>query len=482
MINPVQYLYFHAGAHSTDTALQGPSTHVDFAHLLRLVRAAATRLRLRGVGPGATVLTMLGDKHADFILTLAAMHEGAATASCVQHSEYPLELEPTLVVADRAVRCAAPCLTIDTAWLNDALHADDPTPPRAFDDASAPFRLAFTSGTTGGSKVLAHTLRVMRSAALDPLLAPPAPRSINMMSFASPWGLRDALTALMRGEPLLHAADPADVAALARSADVRFISGSTFQLVALAQAVQRTAQRVPSLRGIRISGSLPNAQQLTLLRSTLCPSVECRYGMSETGPASAYLTHDPAAGEGCVGRLLPGAKVEIIDDSGRVLPRGQEGRVRVRTAYMTDAYLRNPEASLHAFADGWFYPGDLGAFDDHGMLMLRGRVSEVIDRGGLRIDPSRIDAVALACPGVLDAGSFGFVSSDGHDSLGIAVVGNAGLDANALLRHIGATLGAALAPSHLILVTSIPRNDMGKAQRAELRRLYAAALRDAIIA
>jgi acyl-coenzyme A synthetase/AMP-(fatty) acid ligase len=482
MTNPVEYLYFHAGAHAADTALQGPATRVDFAQLLRLVRAAAARLRLRGIGPGSTVLTMLSDKHADFVVTLAAMHEGAATASCVQHSAYPDELEPALVVADRAVRCEAPCLNIDTAWLNDALHADDPTPPRAYTDATAPFRLAFTSGTTGENKVLAHTLPALLGAALDPVLAPPAPRSINMMSFASPWGLRDALTVLMRGEPLLHAAAPADIAALARSTDVRFISGSTFQLLALAQAVQRTAQRIPSLRGIRISGSLPSTQQLTLLRSTLSPSVECRYGMSETGPATSYLTHDPAAGEGCVGHLLPGAEVEIVDDSGRVLGHGCEGRVRVRTAYMTDGYLRNPQASTRAFAGGWFYPGDLGAFDERGMLMLRGRVSEVVNRGGLRIDPARIDAVALAYPGVVDAGAFGFVSGDGHDALGIAVVAAAGLDANALLRHISATLGAALAPSHLILVPSIPRNDMGKAQRAELRRLYADALRDTVAA
>lgn len=473
---PLDYLLFHASYRGDDIALQGLAFRLSYAQLLPMVRAAAARLRAQGIGPGTTVVTMIADKHIDFIVTLAAMHEGAATMSCVDLSDYPPGIAPTLVVTDRAIGCAAPCLHIDGAWLSDTTLGGDPTPPRGF-DADAPFRIAFTSGTTGHSKIIVQTLPRIVGAATDPAIGQQAMRNVAMMGFGSLLGFRDALATLLQGSPLYHAATVADVVALAAQQEVQFISGSTFHLLALAQVLQHTTLRLPALRQIRVSGTLPNAQQLALLQSTLCPSVECRYGMSETGPTHRYQMQDRQVGEGCVGLPVPGVETQIVDDAHRPLPPGREGRVRVRTQYMVNGYLGAPQRTAEAFIDGWFYPGDLGVIDARGMLLLRGRVSEVIHRDGHRIDPARIDAVALGHPQVIDAAAFGFVKHDGLDAICLAVVGRPELDPPALLRHISDALGMVLAPSHLIVVAAIPRNDMGKALRGELQRLYADTVR-----
>ena len=134
---------------------------------------------------------------------------------------------------------------------------------------------------------------------------------------------------------------------------------------------------------------------------------------------------------------------------------------------MADRYLGNAEASARAFKDGWFYPGDLGFIRPDGGLSLAGRDSEILNAGGVKVDPNRLDHFALTIPGVRDASSFEYETSSGVPAVGIALVADDDIDVNGLLADLKAEFSTA-APSLVARVDAIPRTRNGKPLRRQL--------------
>ena len=90
----------------------------------------------------------------------------------------------------------------------------------------------------------------------------------------------------------------------------------------------------------------------------------------------------------------------MLDADGRVLGQGEIGEVAVRGPNVFAGYEANPEANDAAFSNGWFRTGDEGSLDDEGYLTLRGRLKEIINRGGEKISPLEIDDALLRHPAV----------------------------------------------------------------------------------
>jgi acyl-CoA synthetase (AMP-forming)/AMP-acid ligase II len=153
--------------------------------------------------------------------------------------------------------------------------------------------------------------------------------------------------------------------------------------------------------------------------------------------------------------------VQIVDDDDEVLPDGQTGRIRHQHPHMVHGYLGSPEATRNSFKDGWFYPGDLGFIRPDKGLTLAGRASEVLNAGGVKLDPIQLDLFAVTHPKVIDACSFGYTTSAGIQQIGIALVTEDGLDVRALIRAFDEKFGIA-APKLVARATEIPRNAMGQ--------------------
>src|SRR5262249_46699454 len=108
-------------------------------------------------------------------------------------------------------------------------------------------------------------------------------------------------------------------------------------------------------------------------RARMCQNLYSSYGATETsnvafGPASMIETIP-----GAVGYVPAGVKVEIVDREGRLLPPETDGRIRIRSPYVAQGYIGDPEATQAHFRDGCFYPGDIGRLRADGMMIVSGR-------------------------------------------------------------------------------------------------------------
>src|SRR5690606_316615 len=129
----------------------------------------------------------------------------------------------------------------------------------------------------------------------------------------------------------------------------------------------------------------------------------------EAGGATSrlYESDDPFD----AGHITPGSSVEVVDEDDVPLPQGEVGRIRHRSFGMVHEYVGEPEATARAFRGGWFYPGDLGFIRSDGGLTLTGRETEVLNAGGVKIDPNRVDHAAMENPSVSDACCFEYTSA-----------------------------------------------------------------------
>ncbi len=239
--------------------------------------------------------------------------------------------------------------------------------------------------------------------------------------------------------------------------------------------VSRASRHAEELGRIRLrlirssSASLPPQVMEELERTFRCPVIEA-YGMTE---AAHQMTSNPLPPRdrkaGSVG-VPAGPEVAIMDEEGKILPRGQTGEVVIRGANVTPGYEANPEANESAFIDDWFRTGDQGFIDRDGYLRLTGRLKELINRGGEKIAPIEIDVVLMDHPAVQQCVAFAIPHHKLGEDIGAAVVlreGHTCTDRE--LREFAARrLEHWKVPRTFVFVREIPKGRTGKLQRIGL--------------
>jgi malonyl-CoA/methylmalonyl-CoA synthetase len=196
-----------------------------------------------------------------------------------------------------------------------------------------------------------------------------------------------------------------------------------------------------------------------------------RYGMTET----SMLTSNPLHGErraGTVGPPLPGVSVRVVDDADRAVATGEVGHVQVSGANVFHGYWRRPDLRRTEFTDdGWFRTGDLGRLDDDGYLELVGRAKDLVITGGLNVHPKEVEAVLEALPGVAEAAVVGLPDDDLGEAVTAVVVPTVGstLDPETLRSSTRERLAGFKVPKRVVVVAELPRNAMGKVEKAKLR-------------
>jgi acyl-coenzyme A synthetase/AMP-(fatty) acid ligase len=179
---------------------------------------------------------------------------------------------------------------------------------------------------------------------------------------------------------------------------------------------------------------------------------------------------------GPVSRVAPGAQVRLVDDDGATVSRGEVGELLLRGPNVSVGYWGGPDVIEGAPKDGWFQTGDLMRQDARGSLWFMGRKKDIIIRGGSNISPVEVEAVLISHPAVRDAAVVGIPD----DILGQRVVGFVQLEHDASPEIVNDILDAARAqladykmPERLQVVSSIPRNAIGKIDRKALLALTA---------
>jgi len=195
-----------------------------------------------------------------------------------------------------------------------------------------------------------------------------------------------------------------------------------------------------------------------------------RYGMSEAG----MICSNPLDGDriaGTVGFPLPGYRVRVADAEGRAVPAGEVGVLEIAGPSLFQGYWRMPEQTAEAFRDdGFFVTGDLARMAPDGRVSLVGRAKDLVISGGFNLYPKEIERVLDAVPGVVESAVVGIPDGDlGEIAVGVLVAEEGVVPDATLLGALADALARYKHPRRFVWVDELPRNAMGKVQKAALR-------------
>lgn len=384
---------------------------------------------------------------------------------------------PSSALRDAASALGLPLLTPNPLTLTP-LVGQHCSPPEAADLAL----LLQTSGTTSRPKVVPLThanLLASAQAVADVLELGPDDRSLAAMPLFHIHGIVASLLApLLAGGSVIccQSNAPASLLNLMGNLQPTWLSAVPTLLQGLLAELDRSGAPPPAhrLRLLRSSSSpLPPAVLARLEADFQVPVLEA-YGMTE---AAHQICSNRLPGSGH-GRLpgsvgMPaGPEVAILGPTRQPLPPGECGEVAIRGPGVTAGYEAAEQSGWVEAASGerWFLTGDEGLLDAQGRLTLTGRFKEMINRGGEKVIPRRVDEALLQHPAVEQALAFAVPHPTLGEDVAAAVVLRPGAqtDEQDLRRHAFALLVPHEVPSRIVLLPDLPRGATGKLQRIGL--------------
>jgi len=274
--------------------------------------------------------------------------------------------------------------------------------------AADPLLLVFTSGTSASPKaVLASNQTALSTIiAAKPLLGLKRDDTImSVASFTHMFGMMVVHWALACGGALLLLPQfrPDRYAELLDKGKPDVLFTAPAHVAACLQAGLLEDKDLSSVRTAIFSGAVCPPKLAAQFEALIGGKVQQMYGMTE---AMCMAVTRPRDGKrvrhGSVGRVIPGQELRVRSPDGARLSPGEEGELQIRGGAVLGRYLDNAEATHAAFADGrWFRTGDLGEIDEKGNVTISGRLKDVVNRGGIKINPADIEAAIDRHPAVV---------------------------------------------------------------------------------
>jgi len=338
-------------------------------------------------------------------------------------------------------------------------------------DLDATALIMYTSGTTGKPKGVVMSRRAI-AADLDALADAWAWTADDTLVHGLPLfhvhGLvLGTLGALRHGSPLIHTVRPKPEAYAAAGGTLYFGVPTVWSRV----ADSPDAARALSTARLLVSGSagLPDRVAETLTALSGKSPVE-RYGMTETLITVAARADAPVH-TGWVGTPVAGVESRLRTEQGDPVAHDgvTVGDLQIRGATMFDGYLGTPEATAASWTDdGWFRTGDAAVITEDGRHRIVGRISvDLIKTGGYRVGAGEIEAALLDHPSVRECAVVGEPDDDLGQRIVAYVVGD-DVVPDELIAHVAGGLSTHKRPRAVRVLESLPRNAMGKVQKARL--------------
>jgi len=388
-----------------------------------------------------------------------------------------------------AVLKAAQELGLPLLHLNPLASAAEPAARLAAPAATDLALLLQTSGTTSRPKVvpLSHAnLLASACSVAEVLELGPGDRILAAMPMFHIHGIVATLLApLVTGGSVICCRSNAPHTLLAAMESLKptwFSAGPTLHQGLLAE-LDRTHQPAPAhqLRFLRSSSSPLPPPVLERLEAVFGVPVIEAYGMTEAYQICSNRL--PSSGSvrrpGSVGAAA-GPEVVVLGADRRLLPAGESGEVAIRGVNVAADYEASDQSGwvMAATRELWFLTGDEGWLDGQGSLTLTGRLKEMINRGGEKVIPRRVDEVLLEHPAVEQALAFAVPHPTLGEDLAAAVVLRAGAEAEEqeLRGHVLSRLAPHEVPSRILLLETLPKGATGKLQRIGLAEKLGAIL------
>lgn len=514
------------------TAFIGMGFRLTYSHLDRLSRNMAAWLQERGLQSGARVAIMLpnclaypvalvgvlraggvavnvnpmytprelehqlNDSDATTIIVLenmAATVQAVLAKTQVKHvviatlGDLLGPIKGTLVnMAVRHVRKLVPKYSLPNAVRLSAIlargeHLHYQKPCIAADDVAI---LQYTGGTTGVSKgaMLTHRNLVANILQIDAWMDPALQRHrVDVLHMVCALPLYHvfsltacALFAMHKGAASILITDPRDIKGF-----IAILRKYPFHVLPAINTLYNALLNHPDFARLDFSklmlcngGGMPVQRAVAerWFKVTGVPICE-GYGLSETSPV--VTSNNPLGKDftGLIGLPLPGTEVAIRDEAGRDMPCGEAGEICIRGPQVMAGYWRRPgETAKVMTQDGFFRSGDIGVMDERGFIRIVDRKKDMILVSGFNVYPNEIEDVIATHAGVLECAAVGVPDPHSGEAVKLFVIKrDAALTAEDLRELSKARLTGYKRPKYIEFVDTLPKSNVGKILRRELR-------------
>lgn len=434
-------------------AVATPTETITTAALTDRIAGVAEVLRGGGIRDGEFI-AVSADGLDEIVGFLAVNAAGAIPVVTPSRQEFEASHADRLLCVDRDW---APTNSIDLRGLN--------TPSGATirdRDHRTPAAAVLTSGTTGTPKLL-----LLEDETIDARMVGyfdwwPPEDFVNLFRLSAISGL-STLVAAFLSRRTYNAVSLIDRAAAEFCATITItrLAGSPHQIQSLID-VARKLDVTLHFDTVTSAGAPQTAPFLASVRSVCSGHIRSIYGSTEAGGVA--IAHAPVEGafRGEIGR---GAEFDVKPD----------GTIRYRAPGLARNYRVGTEL-VPVAPDGWFYPGDIGFIDEHSKVVIERREGDVVNIGGVKVNPLEFESLAESVEGVKDAGCAAVTFPDGSNHLVLAVVVRDQTVYQSVVVEFS-KLPTDNRPNVVVAVPSIPRNRNGKLMRDELAVKLTAAIR-----
>lgn len=340
--------------------------------------------------------------------------------------------------------------------------------------------LQYTGGTTGLSKgaMLTHANLLSNVSQVDQHLGHNLSRGEEIMVAPLPVYhifafMLTMLLAIDIGARVILIPDPRD-----QRGFLRALKGVPFTFFAGLNTLFNALCRNPRFRTlnfshlhITVSGgmALTKAAAERWQQVTGCRIIE-GYGLTETSPVVS-INPVEAPKLGTVGLLVPDTECRMLDEGGEPVAEGEPGELWIRGPQVMKGYWQQQEATRDMLDDeGWLHTGDIAAMDEDGYLRIVDRLKDMIIVSGFNVYPNELEDAISAHPDVVECAAIGIPDPESVEAVKLFVVtSNPDLSADDIRHFARKTLTAYKVPRHIAFVDDLPKSNVGKVLRKELR-------------
>lgn len=336
--------------------------------------------------------------------------------------------------------------------------------------------IILTSGTTGTPKG-ANRSTPPSLAPIGGVLSHVPFKSGEVTSLPAPMfhalGFLHATIAMMLGSTLVlrRRFKPAHVLADIEKHGVTAMVVVPVMLSRVLDELEKTSPKpdLSTLRIVFVSGSQLGGELATRAMKDLGPVVYNLYGSTEIAFATIARPQDLSKNPATVGPVVKGVRVKLFDDDGKEVPQGQVGRIFVGNTFPFEGYTGGGHKQI---IDGLMSSGDVGYFDEDGLLYVSGRDDEMIVCGGENVFPAEVEDLISGHPEVVEATALGVEDSEWGHRLRAFVVKTEGatVDEDAIKAYVKENLARYKVPREVVFLDELPRNPTGKILKRELAK------------
>jgi long-chain acyl-CoA synthetase len=193
------------------------------------------------------------------------------------------------------------------------------------------------------------------------------------------------------------------------------------------------------------------------------------YGLTETAPVLAFNPLGKAR-EGSIGVPVPSTHLACVDDAGHPVAIGERGEIAAKGPQVMTGYWRNPDETAQVLKEGWFLTGDIGVMDPDGYFYIVDRKKDMVVVSGFNVYPNEVEDCLAAHPGILECAVIGVPSDETGEAVKAFVVAkDQSLSSEDIRSHCKAHLTAYKVPKFVEFRESLPKSNVGKILRKDLR-------------